>query len=93
MKYVITLISTAVFYPEQHPENSTKALEEFIRTFELRYDAQYPDPPKISLDAAIERWKFANATTEITQPKPTLAQYDQICDDWRACDKVELNMQ
>ena len=76
------------FNPEQHPEDTLKAFEEFTQTFELRYDAQYPDPPKVSLDAAIERWKYANATTDTTQPKPSLAQYDQIRDNWRACDKV-----
>ena len=76
------------FDPEQHPEDTLKPFEEFTQIFELWYDAQYPDPPKVSIDAAIKRWKFANPTTDTSQPKPNLAQYDQIRDDWRACDKV-----
>ena len=76
------------FDPEQHPEDTLKAFEEFIQTFELRYDAQYPDPPKVSMDAAIERWKVANTSTQTPQPKPDLTQYDNIRDEWRARDKV-----
>ncbi|CAB4021524.1 Hypothetical predicted protein, partial [Paramuricea clavata] len=52
-------------------------------SFELRYDAQYPDPPKTSLDAAIERWKLAN-----DDKKPTLDDYDNIRDEWRSKDRV-----
>ena len=43
------------FDPDDHPENTLKAFQEFIQRFELRYDALYPDPPKVSLEAAIER--------------------------------------
>ena len=76
------------FDPEEHPEETLKAFEEFTQTFELSYDAQYPDPPKVSIDSAIERWKFANATADNPQPKPTLAEYDQIRNEWRSNDKV-----
>jgi hypothetical protein len=34
------------FDPDKHPEDTLKAFQEFIQTFELRYHAQYPDPPK-----------------------------------------------
>ena len=45
-----------VFYdPDQHLEDTLKAFEEFTQVFELRYEAQYPDPPRVSLDAAVER--------------------------------------
>ena len=36
----------------------------------------------------MERWKVANSTEANPQPKPTLDQYDKICDEWRAKDKV-----
>ena len=48
------------FDPDQHPEGTLKAFEKFTQMFQLRYNAQYPEPPKVSLDAAIECSKFAN---------------------------------
>ena len=80
--------SKLYFDPNQHPEYTLKAFEEFTQKFELRYNAQYPDPPKVSMDAAIERWKVANETTDSPNPKPNLEQYDQIRDEWRSKDKV-----
>ena len=56
----MTSTSTVYFDPDLHPDDTLRAFDEFIQNFELRYDAQYPDPPKTSLDAAIERWKLAN---------------------------------
>jgi hypothetical protein len=56
------------FDPDKHPEDTLKAFQEFIQTFELRYHAQYPDPPKVSLDSAVERWKVANTTESNPQP-------------------------
>ena len=53
------------FDPDNHLEDTLKAFEEFVEVFELRYDAQFLDPPKVSLDAALQRWKFANSTEEI----------------------------
>ena len=41
--------STLYFNPDLHPDDTLRAFDEFIQTFELRYDAQYPDPPKTSL--------------------------------------------
>jgi len=35
-----------------------------------------PDPPRVSLDAAIERWKLLVATEQQPNPKPTVEQYD-----------------
>ena len=37
------------FYPDQHPKDTLKASEEFTQVFELRYEAQYPDPPRFHL--------------------------------------------
>lgn len=76
------------FDPNEHPEYTLKAFEEFIQTFELRYNAQFPDPPKISMDAAIERWKVANIKAENPNLRPNLEQYDQIRDEWWSKDKV-----
>ena len=43
---------------------------------------------KVPMDAALQSWKFANATQEIHNPQPTLEDYGQIRDDWRYKDKV-----
>ena len=76
------------FDPDKHPEDTLKSFEEFCQVFELRYDAQYPDPPKVSMDAAIQRWKVQNASDETPEPRPTLEQYDVIREHWRSKDKV-----
>ena len=41
--------------PDDHPENTLKAFQEFIQHFEFCYDALYPDLPKVSLEDAIEQ--------------------------------------
>ena len=65
--------SNQVFFdPDQHPEDTLKAFEDFIRVFQLRYEAQYPDPPKVSLEAALQRWTVANATDKVPDPKPSV---------------------
>ena len=82
--------SNQVFFdPDQHPEDTLKAFEDFVQIFKLRYEAQYPDPPKVSLEAALQRWKVANVTDEIPDPKPTVEQYDKICLEWQDKDKVK----
>ena len=72
-----------VFDPDLHPDDTLKQFNQFIKRFELRYNAQYPDPPRVSMEAAIERWKYANEDT-----KPSLSQYDEIRDKWISKDKV-----
>ena len=42
------------FDPDLHPEETLKAFNNFIQTFELRYIAAYPDPPRMSMEAALE---------------------------------------
>ena len=74
------------FDPDTYPEETLKAFEEFIDTFELRYDAQFPDPPKVSMDSALQRWISAHATEEEPKPQPSLE--DTIRDEWRSKDKV-----
>ena len=44
---------TLYFDPDAHPEDTLKVFNEFCDTFILRYNALYPDPPKVSMDAAI----------------------------------------
>ncbi len=75
--------STLYFDPDLHPDDTLRAFDEFIQSFTLRYDAQYPDPPKVSLDAAISRWKLIN-----DDKKPTVDDYDNIRDEWRSKDRV-----
>ena len=70
------------FNPDKHPEDTLKAFDEFTQAFELRYEAQFPDPPKVSMNAAIESWKFAHTTTENPNPKSNLAKYDEIREEW-----------
>ena len=76
------------FDPNSYPEETLKAFIEFTETFDLRYEAQFPDPPKVSFDAALQRWKVANATDDNPDPRPTLEQYDEIRNQWRSKDRV-----
>ena len=76
------------FDPDEHPDNTLKAFNEFTQMFELRYNAQYTDPPKVSIESAIERWKLINATQIQPNPKPSIVQYDLIRAEWRSKDRV-----
>ena len=80
--------SDLFFDPTQHPDDTLKSFNDFVQMFELRYEAQFPDPPKVSLDAALNRWKIANTTDDAPDPKPTLAQYDEVVATWQSKDKV-----
>ena len=76
--------SSALFFdPDIHPDDTIKAFEEFLIDFNLRYEASYPDPPKVALDAAMKRWELTNV-----DKKPTLEQYDAIVNSWKSKDKV-----
>ena len=75
------------FYPDQYPDETLKAFNNFIQTFELRYEAAYPDPPKMSMEAALERWKLTQANP--AEARPSLEQYDEIKENWQAQDKVK----
>ena len=68
------------FNPDDHPENILKAFQEFIQHFQLCYDALYPDPPKLSLEAVTERWNIMEATPENPSPKSNLEQFDNLCE-------------
>ena len=77
---------TLYFDPDAHPDNTLKIFNEFCDAFVLRYNALYPDPPKVSMDAALSRWKLTTRTTENPDPTPTVQQYDQVRDNWRSKD-------
>ena len=66
------------FDQDKHPENTLQMFNEFCDKFVLRYNALYPDPPKVSMDAAIARWKVEQTTAENPEPSPTVQQYDAV---------------
>ena len=76
------------FDPQNHPDDPLKSFTEFSKTFLLRYAAQFPDPPKVSLDSALQRWKITHTTDTVTDPKPTIEQYDEVVENWQSEDKV-----
>ena len=73
---------------DEYPENTLKAFNDYPELFELRYNAQFPDPPKVSLDSVLERWKIVNATERNSNPRTALVQYDKIKEDWQAKDRL-----
>ena len=80
--------SQLFFDPAEHPDDTLKSFNDFIQLFELRYNAQFPDPPKVSLDTALTRWKITNTSEANPDPKPSLEQYDNIVSTWQSKDKV-----
>ena len=81
--------SEQIFYdPDKHPTDTLKSFKEFCTRFELRYNAQFPDPPTTAMDSAIQRWKLLHTTTETPNPVPTADQYDLLKAQWKAKDKV-----
>ena len=71
------------FDPDLHPDDTLMAFNEFVQDFELRYDAKYTDPSKVSLEAAVERWKIMHAGQVIT-----VEEYDRIANELRSKDRV-----
>jgi len=74
------------FDPDSYPEATLMIFTDFTESFALRYDAQFPDPPTVSFEAALKRWKIANTTATHPDPQPTLNQYDQIREEWKSKD-------
>ena len=80
---------SSLFYdPDKHPHDTLKSFKDFLHTFELRYDAQFPDVPRASMDSALQRWKATKRTAVEPDPVPSLDQYDEISDQWKSKDKV-----
>ena len=78
-------LPTIYFDPDKHPDATLKAFNKFIKSFELQYDALYPEPPKISLETAIERWKLSQ---EDEKNRMTGEQFDEIKEGLRSADRV-----
>ena len=68
------------FDPDGHQKAHIKAFTELSK--------QNPNVPRISLDAAIQPSKIEHADTDGTEPRLTVAQYHEICDNWRSKDRV-----
>ena len=68
---------------DHHPNDLLEAFIKFVQDFEMRYDAKFPDPSKVSLGSPIERWKLLNE-----DKKPSLVEYAKIVEEWKSEDKV-----
>ena len=77
------------FDPDQHTKDTLKSFKSFCTRFQLRYEAQFPDPPKTAMDSAIQRWVLGNTTTENPKPVCSVAQFDQMKNEWKEQDKVK----
>lgn len=44
--------------PQFEPLYSRKAFETFLKSFELRHEAAYPEPSKVLMEGALEHWKI-----------------------------------
>ena len=71
------------FDPDKHPHATLKAFNDFIEQYEFRYQAQYPEPSKSSLDNAVLQWKSEHGEAE-----PTAAQKLAMRNDFISKDKV-----
>ena len=80
---------TIFFNPDKHPNDTWKAFKQFCNRFELRYSAQFTDPPKTALDSAIQRWKLEHPPTEhVANPMPTVDEFDAMKEQWKSRDKI-----
>ena len=69
-----------VFNPDDHPSDTLKQFNQFYQSYALRYNAQYINPPKNSINSAIARWKVVNTNTDGKEPTPTVDVYDELRD-------------
>ena len=77
------------FDPNQHPSDMCKAFKNFCTRFNLRYNAQFGEPPRTTMDSAIQRWELEHPPTSTNpNPKPTVIQFDTMKEDWKSKDKV-----
>ena len=80
---------TIYFDPNRHPSDTHKAFELFCKRFELRYNAQFVDPPRTAMNSAIQRWELPHPPTEENpRPKPTVDEFDAMKELWKNKDKV-----
>jgi len=78
-------LPTLFFDPDKHPDSTLKAFNDFIESFELRYRALYPEPPKVSLEAAISRWQLCQ---EDEKSRLSADEYDKIKEELQSSDRV-----
>ena len=78
-------LPTLFFDPDKHPDSTLKAFNDFIESFELRYKALYPEPPKVSLEAAISRWQLCQ---EDEKKRLSADEYDEIKEELQSSDRV-----
>ena len=57
-------IPSLQFNPDKHPHATLKAFNDFIEQFEFRYNAQYPEPSRSTIENAISKWKALNNERE-----------------------------
>ena len=78
-------LPTLFFDSDKHPDSTLKAFNDFIESFELRYKALYPEPPKVSLEAAISRWQLCQ---EDEKKRLSADEYDEIKEELQSSDRV-----
>ena len=77
------------FDPDKHSSNTWKEFRIFCDRFDLRYGAQYSEPPKTAMDSAIQRWHFQHPpTTNNPKPLPSADEFDEMRETWMSKDKV-----
>ena len=76
------------FDPDKNPSDTLKAFNSFCNRCELRYDAQFTDPPKTAMDSAIQRWTLEHTTERVPKPVPSVDQFDDMKSQWKSKDKV-----
>ena len=80
---------TIFFDPAKHPNNTWKSFRSFCIRFELRYSAQFTDPPKTAIDSALQRWTLEHPAAQgEPEVKPTVQVFDRLKEEWKAKDKV-----
>ena len=80
--------ATIYFDPNNHPTDTWKAFRSFTNRFELRYGAQFTEPPRSAMDSAIQRWELQNPGDGDRKPIPTVQQFDRMKEEWKSKDKV-----
>ena len=81
---------TIYFNPDNHPSNTWKAFRTFASRFELRYAAQFTEPPSSAMASAIQRWELEHPPEAggDRKPIPTVQQFDTMKENWKSKDKV-----
>lgn len=63
--------------PDLHPDSTSKKFNVFIQECHLRWEAHYPDPLKVLMDAEFKRWELTN-----WDQKSDMNQWDNIRKEW-----------